>query len=254
MAPIEAAGRCRPNCHGPCAVKRRCFSEGESPYPGSLLYHPVAVGTDEEVTNRLELPMSKGRSRRLSERTGRNMRERRAGLETKLADADPAVQGGSVLLQSELEHPAVWVTPIVGDIRRKYVPCGSSGGISAALRSRIASGPPRGLDGPVQPHAYGHASVAVARFLAQSSHRVHRSITPRRYRDSQWSSSFVSVRPHLDEGGARVAKANVVGHLNLKRKGFSPCTVLILSPDFKRDSCRAHESPSASPHVASGCV
>ena len=81
----------RLNCHGPCAVERRCFPAGESPRPGSLLFHPVAGGTDEEVTNRLKLPMSKGRSRRLSERIGRNTRERRAGLETKLADADPAV-------------------------------------------------------------------------------------------------------------------------------------------------------------------
>jgi len=39
-----------------------------------------------------------------------------------------------VSLQSELEDPAVWVTPIIGDMTRRYIPCGSRGGISAARR------------------------------------------------------------------------------------------------------------------------
>ena len=36
------------------------------------MFHPVAVGTIEEATNRLKLLMSKGRRGRLSEQTGRN--------------------------------------------------------------------------------------------------------------------------------------------------------------------------------------
>ena len=48
------------------------------------LFHPVAVGTDEEaegdqggsLKDRLKLPMSKGRYRRFSEQAGRNMSER----------------------------------------------------------------------------------------------------------------------------------------------------------------------------------
>jgi len=58
------------------------------------LFHPVAVGTVEEVTNRLKLLTSKGRLRRLSEQTGRNKSERRAGLETNLADSDLADNEG----------------------------------------------------------------------------------------------------------------------------------------------------------------
>ena len=58
------------------------------------MFHPVAVGTVEEATNRLKLPMVKGRNRRLSEQMGPNKSERRAGLETDLADADLAVIEG----------------------------------------------------------------------------------------------------------------------------------------------------------------
>ena len=36
------------------------------------MFHPEAVGTVEEATNRLKLLMSKGRYRRLSEQAGRN--------------------------------------------------------------------------------------------------------------------------------------------------------------------------------------
>ena len=92
--PLRGEEVLRRKCHGPCAVQRRCSPAGESPAREVGLFHPVAVGIDEEVTNRLKLSMSTGRSRRLSKQAGRNLSERRAGLETKLADADPAVQGG----------------------------------------------------------------------------------------------------------------------------------------------------------------
>jgi hypothetical protein len=75
-------------------VERCCSPAGESPAREVGLFHPVAVEADEEVTNRLKPLMTTGRLGRLSKQAGRNKCERRAGLETKLADADPAVQGG----------------------------------------------------------------------------------------------------------------------------------------------------------------
>ena len=66
----------RLKCHGPCAVKGAVLQRVKVPAREVGLFHPVAVGTDEEVTNRLKLSMSKGRYRRFSEQAGRNMSER----------------------------------------------------------------------------------------------------------------------------------------------------------------------------------
>ena len=66
----------RLNCHGPCAVKGVALQRVKVPAREIGLFHPVAVETDEEVTNRLKLSMSKGRYRRFSKQAGRNVSER----------------------------------------------------------------------------------------------------------------------------------------------------------------------------------
>ena len=61
---------------------------GESP-TRQLSFRPVAIGAAEEVTNPLKYFGVEGRLGRLGERAGRNASERRAGLETLDAEADP---------------------------------------------------------------------------------------------------------------------------------------------------------------------
>lgn len=63
----------RQDCHGPCAVKGAVLQRVKVPAREVGLFHPVAVGTAEEVTNWLKLLMSTSRSRRLSKQAGRNV-------------------------------------------------------------------------------------------------------------------------------------------------------------------------------------
>ena len=58
-----------------------------------LLLQPVAIGAVVEVT-KLPKPSMESAAWRRREQAGRNMRERRAGLEIFNAGADPAVSGG----------------------------------------------------------------------------------------------------------------------------------------------------------------
>ena len=77
---------------GSCAVERRC-PRVRNP-PGNCRSSRKQSERSKEVTNWTGTSMAKGRLGRLSEHAGRNASERRAGLETGNAEADPPLIRG----------------------------------------------------------------------------------------------------------------------------------------------------------------
>jgi hypothetical protein len=75
-----------------CAVSRCRSSVGAIP-TWQLSLQPVAIGAAMEVTISPKLSMERA-GKRPREQAGRNMRERRAGLETINVGADPALTRG----------------------------------------------------------------------------------------------------------------------------------------------------------------
>ena len=73
--------------------ERCCCSRGCETHP-ALIVRPEAVEVVVEVTKGQEPSMSKGCFRRLSERAGRNVSERRAGLENALRRSRPSITKG----------------------------------------------------------------------------------------------------------------------------------------------------------------
>ena len=87
-----------------CAVKSRAFSAGVIP-ARQLSFQPVAIGAAMEVTKSSE-PSTEGSLWRLCEQAGRNLSERRAGLEKGDAGADPARIWGRPPLWKSLNDKA----------------------------------------------------------------------------------------------------------------------------------------------------
>jgi hypothetical protein len=79
----------KPNLTPLCAVRRRRSSVGVIP-TRQLSFQPVAIGAVVEVTKLPKPPMQRVALRRLREQAGRNVSERREGLETGNVGADPA--------------------------------------------------------------------------------------------------------------------------------------------------------------------
>src|SRR5271154_5021897 len=80
-----------------CAVQRRRFSAGAIP-ARQLSLRPVAIEAAVEATRSLK-PSMERTDWRFREQAGRNVRERRAGLENGNVGADPAQTWGRPLSQ-----------------------------------------------------------------------------------------------------------------------------------------------------------
>src|SRR5439155_20942738 len=92
-----------------CAVKRRRSSVGAIPTRQEVA--PAGSNRSGSGGNdTAEAFDGKGRLGRLREQTGRNVSERRAGLERRNVGADPAKGWGRPLSQvsGERQHPRLW--------------------------------------------------------------------------------------------------------------------------------------------------
>jgi hypothetical protein len=101
--------RAMPNCYMktmhdvPLCAVQRCRSSGGASPPRQRSLQPVAIGAAMEVTTSPK-PSMQRTARRFCEQAGRNLRERRAGLENVNVGADPARGWGRPLSQGSGER------------------------------------------------------------------------------------------------------------------------------------------------------